>query len=234
VLNSDLQFSEPEVLAELRQFPERFSPNVVLRPLFQETVLPNLAYVGGGGELAYWQERKAQFAYYDVPFPVLIRRNSVMILDAAHHAKIKKLGFEWQDFFENTETLVRQFVEKHAGGELSFEAEKAALEQLFQKIAAKTELIDPTLVKTVFAESAANLKSFENLEARILKAEKHRQEASLKQLQSLKEKLFPGGGLQERHDNFLPFYLKYGDHFFQILKEKLDPFEKEFLVFVEN
>jgi len=67
--------------AEIDTHPEYFSPNVVMRPIYQEVVMPNLAYIGGGGELAYWLERKSQFAHFGVFYPMLIRRNSVMWLD---------------------------------------------------------------------------------------------------------------------------------------------------------
>jgi len=91
VLNQDIRFSKAELLEELEQHPERFSPNVIMRPLYQESILPNLAYIGGGGELAYWLERLKQFEYFQVPFPVLIRRNSALILDKGTRKRREKL-----------------------------------------------------------------------------------------------------------------------------------------------
>jgi bacillithiol synthase len=92
VLNTDISFSESEILEKLTQNPENFSPNVVLRPVFQEFVLPNIAYVGGGGELAYWQERRSVFQYFNMPMPMLIRRQSALIITAAMQKRIVKMG----------------------------------------------------------------------------------------------------------------------------------------------
>ena len=82
VRHTNIQFTEKEILNELALFPDRFSPNVILRPLMQEILLPNVAFIGGGGELAYWLELKKIFDIVKTPFPVLILRNSFAIIDA--------------------------------------------------------------------------------------------------------------------------------------------------------
>ena len=92
--NTNISFSESEIIQEIDNFPERFSPNVVLRPLYQESTLPNIAYIGGGGEIAYWLERKSQFEYFDVFFPVLIRRNSVMLVPKSIVKTLDKLSLK--------------------------------------------------------------------------------------------------------------------------------------------
>ena len=104
------------------------------------------------------------------------------------------------------------------------------LQKIFQNVREKAEEIEPTLVKTVLAEEAKQLKSLEILEGKLLRAEKQRHETAINQIRSLKERLFPGNGLQERYDNFIPFYLKYGREFFDTLKENLNPLEKGFVV----
>ncbi len=234
VLNTDLAFTEAELKKALHDHPERFSPNVVMRPLYQELVLPNLAYVGGGGEIAYWLERQSQFAHFGVNFPMLVRRNSVLWVDGGMSKKVRKLDLSIEDLFIETETLIKAYVEENSENELSLEEEKAKLQQLFDELAERTKAIDPTLEKTVLAEGAKQVKSLENLEGRLMKAEKQRFDTSLNQIRSLKDRLFPNNGLQERHDNFLQFYLKYGDDFFQILKENLEPLRPEFVVIVDN
>jgi bacillithiol synthase len=230
VLNTDLAFSREAILAELEQAPERFSPNVVLRPLFQEIILPNLAYVGGGGELAYWLERLDVFDTFGQPFPVLIRRNSVLWLEGDVLKKMAKLDFEPAAFFADTEFLVRQFVEKNAAAEVSLNTEADQLKQIFQQIATKASLIDPTLEKAVRADEVKTQGLIEQWESRLVRAEKQKHEISIQQIRALKEKLFPGNGLQERSENFLSYVLKYGDDYFDILHQHLDPFEKEFIL----
>lgn len=233
VLNTDLIFSRNEMEAEIEKYPERFSPNVVMRPIYQEKILPNLAYIGGGGEIAYWLERKTQFAHFGLNFPLLVRRNSAMWIDAGSVKRMKKLNISVEDIWTDTNDLVRKYLEENAESEFSLTDEKAELKTVFEKIAQKTEKVDQTLVKTVWAEHSKAEKSLEQLEARLVRAEKQKHETALQQIQSLKEKLFPGGGLQERYENFIPLYLKHGPAFKQILLDNFDPLEKQFVLITD-
>lgn len=235
VNNTDLTFTRPEIEAELANHPERFSPNVIMRPLYEEVVLPNLAYIGGGGELAYWLERKAQFEHFGVNFPMLIRRNSLLWIDAGNHKRMEKLGLtDIADLFHDTDALIRQFVSAHTDNELTIADEKAQLEQLFLSIAQKAQSIDPTLAKAIEAEYTRQAKAVEQLEGRLLRAEKQKHETAINQLRTLKEKLFPGNGLQERHDNFLPLYVRHGRTLFEELIRELDPLREGFVVIQEE
>jgi len=233
VVNTEITFTEAAVLTELDAHPERFSPNVVLRPLMQESILPNLAYVGGGGELAYWLERKALFAHFKVPFPMLLRRNSVLWVDRELGKKLAKLQVTALQLFEDVDTLVRNFVTAHSTAEVHLAEEIAALRQIFDRIAQKATAIDATLEKAVRADAVKTVAGLEQWESRLGRAEKQKHDVSLQQLRALKEKLFPANGLQERTDNFLPYLLKYGDGFIATLKEHLDPFAAGFVVLEE-
>ena len=230
VLNTDLIFSEAELRNEINEHPERFSPNVVLRPLYQEYILPNLAYVGGGGEIAYWLERKSQFEYFGVNFPVLIRRNSVLLIDEATVLKAEKLGFHAVDLFKDLEVLTKEYLDRNSQMSLELKKEIEELSILFDKIVSKAIHADKTLEKTVYAEKAKQIKSLEYLEDKIVKAEKQKHDIALQQIQKLKSKVFPDNGLQERSDNFLPYYSKMRDEFFDLLKSNLNPLEEGFVV----
>lgn len=234
VLNTDLVFSETEMMEEVESHPERFSPNVVLRPLFQETVLPNLAYVGGGGELAYWLERKALFHHFGIPFPMLVRRHSVLWLDRDAVKKLNKFGLTPAEFFGDTDTLVRKFIDEHASGEVSLEPEIHELKRIFEQVAQKAKAVDLTLEKSVLAESVKAVTGLEQWQSRLVRAEKQKHETTLNQLRALKEKLFPAHGLQERYDNFIPYVLKYGDGFIAALKTHLAPFDPGFVLLEEE
>ncbi len=233
VLNTDLVFSKSAILEELNQHPERFSPNVVLRPLFQELVLPNLAYVGGGGELAYWLERRTLFQYFGVQFPMLVRRHSVLWLDKDAQKKLDKFGFTPMAFFADTDALIRTFIDKNAAGEIQIEAEIAAMHRLFDQLAAKANSIDATLEKAVRADEVKAIGTLDQWQSRLVRAEKQKHEVTLNQVRNLKEKLYPANGLQERYDNFLPYVLKYGDTFFDTLLEHLQPFDPGFVILGE-
>lgn len=230
VLNTAYSFSEEELLAELEEHPAHFSPNVVMRPLYQELILPNLAYIGGGGEIAYWLERKEQFKHFGLNFPMLIRRNSVLWLDRGTQKRMDKLGLSIDDLFIETEALIKRFIKQNTDNELSLAEEKEQQKQLFEAIQYKAREIDPTLAKAVAAEQVKQLNVLNQLEGRLMRAEKQKHEIALNQIRSLKDKLFPNHGLQERHDNFLAFYLQHGREFFEILLDHLNPLEEGFIV----
>ncbi|MGI9158987.1 MAG: bacillithiol biosynthesis cysteine-adding enzyme BshC, partial [Saprospiraceae bacterium] len=225
VLNTPLQFDQAAILQELEAHPERFSPNVVLRPLYQELILPNLAYVGGGGELAYWLERKALFQHFQLHFPMLVRRNSVLWLEPDALKKLDRLRIAPTDLFQDTDTLIRHFVESNAAAEVSLDAEIADIKTVFDRLASKAAAIDPTLERAARADEARQLALLEQWHARLVRVEKQRHEVHIQQIRALREKYFPGNGLQERHDNFIPYYLRYGAAFLDALKENLTPLE---------
>ena len=229
IVDTDLRFTQEEILAELDKFPERFSPNVVMRPLYQEYCLPNLAYIGGGGEIAYWLERKSQFEAFEVFYPMLIRRNSAMLLNNGHLKTIHKLGFSVNDIFKDKDLLIFQFISDSADIEVKLDEQKNRIEEAYREIAAKSDAVDPTLSKAVLAEMTKQLKSIDNMESRIKRSLKSKQEVNVNKITKLKEKLFPGNGLQERYDNFLPHYLSMGESFFDVLIENLNPMERKFV-----
>lgn len=233
VLNTDYSFTQEQLEKEIEAHPEFFSPNVIMRPLFQELVLPNLAYIGGGGELAYWLERKAQFAHFGINFPMLIRRNSLLWLDRGTMKRVNKLSLEVPQLFTDTDALIKTFVQQQSDNELHIQEEKEQLASLFKSISNKARDIDPTLAKAIDAEYTRQAKAVANLEGRLMRAEKQKHETALNQIRSLKDKLYPNNGLQERYDNFLAFYVRYGRDFLTQLMEVLDPLEEGFVVVEE-
>jgi bacillithiol synthase len=233
VLNTDISWSKAEVLALLDSHPEFFSPNVVLRPVYQEVILPNLAYVGGGGEIAYWLERKAQFERFGINFPMLIRRNSVVWIDETSQKKMEKLQLSTLDIFQDIDFLTKKFIQQNASAEINLSTEKEAINDVFERISALAQQIDTTLVGAIAAEGKKQLAAVEQLESRLLRAEKQKHEVALNQVKGLLQKFCPNGGLQERFDNFLPFYIKHGDQLFITLIENLNPLSQGFIVISE-
>ena len=223
VLDTDLVFTEAEMRAELHQHPERFSPNVVMRPLFQEFIFPNLAYIGGGGELAYWLERKEQFAAFGLNFPMLIRRNSVVWVDAKSSKKLNKLGLDFRQLFRHDDLIIRDFVATHTENELSLADELARLENLFRQLSVKARAIDPTLEAAALAEGTRQRKIVAQFESRLRRIEKKKFEREMTMIRELRATLFPGNSLQERKDNFLNVYLEAGEEMFAVLIDALDP-----------
>ncbi|MES2591972.1 MAG: bacillithiol biosynthesis cysteine-adding enzyme BshC [Bacteroidota bacterium] len=227
ILNTSISFTKNTLLDELKEHPERFSPNVVLRPLFQQKILPNLAYIGGPGEIAYWLEYKRMFDYHKISFPVLMPRNFALLTDEKTNQQIQKLGFTIADLFKDAEVLIKEFVNKNAGSELSMKEQEEKLSDLFLEISAKATAVDITLKGSVEAELQKVLNGLKNIESKLIRSEKQKQETSINQIKKLKDKFFPEGALQERHDTLAPYYLKSGKQLIQDLKNVFDPLEFE-------
>lgn len=227
VVDTTTSFDRLELQSLIENHPERFSPNVILRPLYQEVILPNLAYVGGPAEVVYWLQLKAVFAHFEVPFPILMPRNFAMVIDQPTQRKLEKTKLELSDFFETKNYLFNHWVLKFSEKNLSVEGERKAVLELFKAIRARCENVDSTLGPLAGAEETRTLKSLDKIEHKLLRAEKRRQSEKLAQIEAVKDALFPGGSLQERTDNFLNFY-QQDAAFIQRLLDRFDPFDFRF------
>ncbi len=210
--------------------PETYSPNVVLRPLYQQKILPNLAYVGGPGEIAYWLEYKTMFNHHAINFPVLIPRNFAMMMDEKSIQQLNKLGITTSHLFKDTEVLIKEFITRNSIIDISLKVEEEKIVSTYQLIIEKAVKFDVTLKGAVEAEMQKVLNNLKNIESKLVKAEKQKQETNINQIRKLKDKFFPDGMLQERYDNFIPFYLKSGNQLIGDLKEQFNPFEFEMMI----
>lgn len=224
VLHEKLRFSENELLKLLHEHPERFSPNVVLRPLYQETILPNLAYIGGPSEVPYWLQLKPVFDQYKTAFPMLMPRNFAMYVPAVSAKRINKLGLTPEELFQDTLTLKRTFVEHHARHTLKFDNENKQVNKALDAILHKAQMVDPTLERAVLAETKRFANAVARLEKKMRHAEERNQETGVRQLLAVKNELFPNESLQERSENFLTFYLN-DRQFLQKMLAAFDPFD---------
>ena len=231
---TSLSFTEKEIKDEINSHPERFSPNVVMRPIYQEHVLPNLAYLGGGGEIAYWTERKTQFEHFETSFPILIRRNSVLWINKGDQKLLDNYDISVEDIFGDEEELVKTYVKSQSSEELEFTAEFELFNKAFDSLASKAKGIDASLANAIGATKTKQFKSFEQLSSRLIRAEKDHFERDISKIRKLKSRLFPSNSLQERKDNFIPFYLKHGESYFDRIKENLDPFDHSFVIISEE
>ncbi|MCS5662654.1 MAG: bacillithiol biosynthesis cysteine-adding enzyme BshC, partial [Flavobacteriales bacterium] len=232
VLNSDLQFTKQELEAEIENHPERFSPNVLLRPLFKELLLPNLAMIGGGAEVNYWMQLKSTFAVNKITYPILLLRNSALIVSDVLTHKIQKIGFKTSDFFSKEEVLHKRFIDLNKEGDIGVEHEKKQLEAIFDSLSDRVQ--DKGLQMSILAEKKKQLKSLSKMEQKLRKGEKLKHQTSLAQISKIKGKLFPNNTLQERYDNIIPFYLNYGESFIDLLKKELNPLEQKFTLFIDQ
>jgi bacillithiol synthase len=200
-------WTEQELLSELDRHPERFSPNVVLRPLYQEKILPNLAYVGGPAEVAYWLQLKPAFDHFGLPFPVLLPRNFALIVSGMLAAKLDRFGLQPTDLFGGFKAAKDKLLDAAGKEDVQLTGEMEELRRLFGSILQKAKSVDPSLAGFIGAEQARTEKILENIEKRLNKAEEQKQETGIRQLEGIANRLFPDGQLQERSDNFLNFYI---------------------------
>lgn len=235
VLNSEINFSKEELENIIGNSPEKLSPNVVLRPLYQQKILPNVAYVGGPGELAYWLEYKNMFDTFKISMPILMPRNFVLVLDKANQNKLQKLNLSSGDIFKDGEELVKQLI-KTQHNDINLEDAKNQLAKLYSEINETVVNIDKTLGGTAEAEKQKAINGLAVIEQKINKALKQKSETDVNQIWSLKEKLFPKNSPQERYDNFSMYYSKYGKEFIACLKSELtyDLEKFEYTVLKEN
>ena len=228
--NSTLTFTESEICTHLHEYPERFSPNVVLRPLYEEFTLPNITYIGGGGELAYWLERKSQFEAFNVFFPVLVRRNSVLMIPKHLKKLMDKLNLSEEDIWKEENLLINEYIEKNTEEEFYLKSESKQIMQAFYDIAEKAKLIDPTLEPAVLGEAHKTLKTVEHLESRLKRSVKQKREVQINQIKNIKSRLFPENNLQERVESYIQYWIADETDLNSVMLENLNPLDKEFLI----
>ncbi|WP_345276767.1 bacillithiol biosynthesis cysteine-adding enzyme BshC [Litoribaculum gwangyangense] len=230
VVNTDITWNKVEILKELSDFPERFSPNVIMRPLLQEVILPNLCYIGGGGELAYWFQLKEYFDKVQVPFPILLLRNSVLIQTEKQSEKLKRLHISHEDIFLNQDELVSKKVKEISSIDIDFSTQKEYLVNQFQDLYKLAKQTDNSFLGAVKAQEVKQIKGLENLEKRLLKAQKRKLDDEVSRITIIQNELFPNASLQERNTNFSEFFLEYGENLIPTLVECLEPLNSEFIV----
>lgn len=232
VNNTKIEFSEIEILKLLESNPEKFSPNVIMRPLYQEVILPNLCYIGGGGEIAYWLELKSFFDAVKVSFPILLVRNSVLLASEKQIKKANKLNLSWNDLFTKQADLVNNKAQILSEIDIDLSHLKEQLKTQFNILNEITTKTDPSFAGAVKAQEVKQLKGLEKLEKRLLKAEKIKLKDTLTRIIDLQNELFPNQSLQERQANFSEFYIESGEHLISKLFEQLKPLEQHFNIIV--
>ncbi len=233
IVNSKLTFNDQEIIKELKEYPERFSPNVILRPVFQEMILPNIAFIGGGGEIAYWLELKKVFEAVQVPFPLLVLRNSFLLVEKKYSEKAKALGFSIPDMFKTENELLNVLVKRDTDVQWNLEKEKQEMLRFYATLKDTAGAVDITLQPHTEALRSLALNKIRALEKKMWRAEKKKFEAQQRQLHKLKYQLFPLHNLQERIENVMPFYAKWGKGLIDAVYKDSLGLEQEFVILEE-
>ncbi len=234
VLDTQISFTEEQLEAELNNYPERFSPNVILRPLYQEVILPNLSYIGGAGELAYWLQLKAMFAKAEVVFPILKLRNSVLLLSEKEFRKVEKLKLNVSDLFQNVNDLSAFIAIRSADFPVNLTREKAVVQELFSSLEKLVQKTDASFQGAVSAQKQKQLNGLLKLEKRLLNAQKRKCADEITRALELRKLIFPFQTFQERVLNFSVFYNDFGNTFVESLLQELEPFDTKLTLLISE
>ena len=234
VNDTDYSWSEPELLKELDEFPQRFSPNVIARPLYQEVILPNLCYIGGGGEIAYWLELKTMFDAMKVALPVLLVRNSALVISKKQGDKLKKLNLDKKDLFLNQSSFINKKIREISNIDIDFSPQKKLLETQFKALYDLAAQTDASFLGAVKAQEVKQKKGLDHLEKRLLKAQKRKLKDQVRRMTEIQNELFPGQSLQERNQNFSELYLERGEALIPELTAALKPLDLQFSILTHH
>ena len=231
VLNSTIRFTHSEMEEELTNFPERFSPNVVLRPVYQEIILPNLTYIGGGAEVAYWLQLKEVFDELGVFYPQVMLRDSFVFLNSSATKKIQQLGYELIDFFSDRDTLLKKHVESETNIPAFFESKRELLQRITDDVTDKLEQSDVTLERTARASAKKQLNELNKLEKKLMRSEKRKASVIADRIDAVQDQLSPNGKLQERYWNYIALQKQLGEaSLVDFVLEKADPYKSQLKV----
>ncbi len=224
-------FSEAELNELVQAEPENFSPNVILRPVYQETILPNLVYVGGGGEMAYWIQLKGVFEVHQTLFPLIQQRVSIQLVDGTMKKRMDKLSWPLERFFQSKDELKKLFLAENEGDDLNLSALFDSFNALRSEMIEKAKSIEATLESFAEAEAVRMKKQLEGFEQRLVKQLKQRHEQTLQSIDFISERVIPENSLQERYFHWLQF-APSGEfkNLLQSIHSEIDPFEKELVV----
>lgn len=232
--NTELSYSIEEMIALLHSSPEKFSPNVILRPVYQETILPNIAYIGGGGELAYWLQLKTIFEEFKIDFPLLTLRNSVLIRTEKQLKKQQSLGLSTEDLFSNSLNITRKKAMSESSIAPQLPAFEKRLKAIFEDLEAMGLSTDISFMNMIEAQKTKQLKGFEKIQKRLIRAEVRQQKDYHTQVAQLYQDLHQENSLQERRVNFSDLPYVQLPEFIHSIYESLLPFEQKFIVMTLN
>lgn len=223
VRGTSRSYTRAELLELLDAHPERFSPNVVLRPLMQDLLLPTAAYVAGPGEISYFAQFKPVYGWAGIPMPVIYPRASVTLVEGKVQKVLDRYGLSVGDLDGDLEPLFKRIVlqEMPVDVEEVFRQASRHLHQAVNDLKPALEEVDRTLVKAAEATRAAFMKEMGKLQGRVVKAEKRNHDEVRAQLEKAQVNLFPAGKLQERSLSALYFINKYGIGLIEALRREL-------------
>lgn len=228
------RISQESLLREVQEHPDRLSPNVILRPLYQQWVLPGIAYIGGGAEVAYWMEIQPIFESVSLAYPMLVRRDSALWINSRHYERMKDLGLETSDLLKDLHEAQKDYLAEHAEEDWSLDELRQQFSMVFDRLAQDIHQIDPGLIKMSEGYQQQTDNFLDKVETKLRRTIKSKHDVSMNRMDKLWQDLFPNNGLQERQENFLKLYARHGLEFIDLLIRTFDPLHPAFHIFIEE
>ncbi len=215
--------SREEMFGLLETTPEAFSPNVVLRPICQDTLLPTIAYVAGPSEVAYFAQLTALYPIFGIPEPVIYPRSSVTIIEDRVEKVLTRFAIAPIELFADLERVKNRIaleVSDFKTDEL-FGATTTSIEESLNSLRSGLSKIDPTLLAPLDGTLSKIRSQVEVLRQKTLAAQQRQHEVFLRQVDKAALLMIPGGQFQERTLNVIYFLNKYGPEFVRWLTGEL-------------
>ncbi|MXV38617.1 bacillithiol biosynthesis cysteine-adding enzyme BshC [Flavobacteriaceae bacterium Ap0902] len=225
---SQTPFIKEDLLSILDNYPERFSPNVILRPLYQEVILPNVAYLGGGGEIAYWLQLKSVFEHYGITFPMLVVRNSMLLLPNAMMHKASSLNLVSAKMFTPKFEIKNELAKQNSNLFEKVGLLKKELENKFIELESIAEQTGDDFAGMVKAQKKKQLNGYDKLNKRLLLSEQKQKQDLMRKVDEVYDYIFPQNNWQERVINFSEFYKTNGSPLFKEIYKAMSPFNSSY------
>ena len=224
------RLSRHEIIDEAHRMPERFSPNVVLRPIFQDTLLPTVAYVAGPGEIAYFAQLKPVYQFFRIPMPIIYPRASFTLIEPRYRKLLEKYNLKETDCWGGLNKLLDEVIKQQLLREKAHQINESVkeIEKHTLNISKIIQHIDPTL-EAVAQKSTKNIsQQLAKLEAKLLNAQKNRDQTMRRQIQALCDFLYPHEMPQERRLNILSYLFKYDCRIVEKIYSNIKPFDFDY------
>lgn len=217
------QFTKEELIETIQNEPERFSPNVLLRPICQDYLLPTALYIAGPSEIAYFAQVTPLYEFFNLVTPIIYPRASATIVEKSIQSALDKFNLELKDIFIKSDLLKDQVISSVSENNLDglFDDSNKQIELIFDELKTKLFSIDKTISDSSERYRDKVLSAFSELKSKAIQAQKKKHEISLKQIDKISESLYPSENLQEREINFIYFVNKYGESFMKKLFDEL-------------
>ena len=225
--NGKVKWQAPELINEIKNHPDRFSPNVFLRPVTQNFLLPAAAYVAGPGEIAYYAQTKEFYKGFDLEIPIILPRFSATIIESGIDRIFEKLPFNLKDYNQRIEDLETAYINQADTPDIEkiFGKWRHQIDEVSKSAIAEISDIDPTLKKTSEKAKAVFYTELDKLKGKLYRSVKDQDKTQLDRIRKIQTSIFPDGNLQEREVAFIYFMNKYGldiwDQFLEAFSDEL-------------